>query len=196
MTEELSGSLGYSGFWGRGIWKRQSFAAHPCFLCLDIASFQKASQAPFPPRCLPWFHCTNHKNRNLLQFHALHLTRSSLAPTISSLLHSWRVLLHTGACANAVLLTYLLFAWHFNISTPTQMIVLISHFDSFTLIESCIIIIRCREIRHENYLILHIHYIMQKISKKYLIKIHLGDIFTVSEWRPFKYSWRQRENFL
>ena len=28
------------------------------FLCLDIACFQKASQAPFVLWCLPWFHCT------------------------------------------------------------------------------------------------------------------------------------------
>ena len=38
------------------------WTAHPCFLCLDIACFQKASQAPFFPWCLPWFLCTNHQN--------------------------------------------------------------------------------------------------------------------------------------
>ena len=39
--------------------------------------------------------------------HTVHLTRSSSAPTISSCIIA-RVLLHTGACVNAVLLTYLL----------------------------------------------------------------------------------------
>ena len=53
---------------------------------------------------LPWLHCT-HQNR---RYHAVHLTRSSPAPTISSLLHRARVLLHTGAWASAALLTYLL----------------------------------------------------------------------------------------
>ena len=53
------------------------------FFCLDSASFQKASQAPFFSWCLSWFHCTNHQSRNPLQYHAVHLTRSSPAPTIS-----------------------------------------------------------------------------------------------------------------
>ena len=84
------------------------YAAHPFFLCLDIACFQKIFQAPFYFWCLPWFHCTNHQNWN---YHAVQLMRSSPAPTISSLLHSCifaRVLLHTGACAKAALLTNLL----------------------------------------------------------------------------------------
>ena len=67
--------------------------------------FQKASQAPLFPWCLPWLHFTNYQNR---RYHAVHLTRSSPAPTISSLSHIARVLLHTGAWASAALLTYLL----------------------------------------------------------------------------------------
>ena len=47
--------------------------------------FQKASQAPFVLWCIPWFHCTNHQN---WEYHVVHLTRSSPAPTISSLLRS------------------------------------------------------------------------------------------------------------
>ena len=43
-----------------------------------------------------------------LQYHAVHLTRSSPASAIISLLPFLRVLLHTGACANAALHTYLL----------------------------------------------------------------------------------------
>ena len=34
--------------------------------------------------CLPWIHCTNHQN---WKYHAVHPTRSSPAPTISSLSH-------------------------------------------------------------------------------------------------------------
>ena len=49
--------------------------------------------------------CTNHQNR---RYHAVHLTRSSPAPTISSLSHLVRVLLHTDAWVSAALLTYLL----------------------------------------------------------------------------------------
>ena len=45
-------------------------------------------QAPFIPSCLPWIHYTDHQSRNLLQYHVVHLTRSSPAPTISRFLHS------------------------------------------------------------------------------------------------------------
>ena len=59
----------------------------PCFLCFDAASFQKASTiCSFMP--IPWIHYTDHQNRNLLQYHVIHLTRSSSAPTISRFLHS------------------------------------------------------------------------------------------------------------
>ena len=61
-------------------------------------------QAPFIPSCLTWIHYTDHQSRNLLKFRFVHLTRSS--PADSRIL-AW-VLLDTGACANAALLTHLL----------------------------------------------------------------------------------------
>ena len=45
-------------------------------------------QAPFIPSCLPWIQYTDHQSRNLLQYHVVHLTRSSPVPTISWFLHS------------------------------------------------------------------------------------------------------------
>ena len=69
---------------------------------LTLPVFRRHPKAPLFPWCLPWLHCTNHQNR---RYHAVHLTRSSPAPTISSLLHPAWVLLHTGAWASAALLT-------------------------------------------------------------------------------------------
>ena len=71
----------------------------------------------FFPWCLPWFRCTGHRNRYHLQYHAVHLTRSSPAPTTSLLLHScpspatyWRMC----KCCVTSLLTYILiiYRWH------------------------------------------------------------------------------------
>ena len=76
----------------------------------------------FFPLCLPWFHCTNHQN---WKYHAVHLTRSSPAPTISSLLHSCLVLVfilvHVHS-ANAALITYspILLNRFTNLNLPTK----------------------------------------------------------------------------
>ena len=66
--------------------------------------FLEASQTLFFPWCLPWFHCTNHQN---WKYHAIHLTRSSPAPMISSLLHSCPGLA-TYWCMCKCCITYLL----------------------------------------------------------------------------------------
>ena len=72
------------------------YAMHPvsgticppmCLLAWHFLFSDGISSTIFP-WCLPWFRCTGRQNWVSLQCHVVHLTRSSPAPTISSLLHS------------------------------------------------------------------------------------------------------------
>ena len=66
-------------------------------------------QTPFIPSCLSSIHYTDHQSWNLLQYHFVYLYRvpAQRLQLADSCILAW-VLLDTGACANAALLTNIL----------------------------------------------------------------------------------------